>query len=385
MLMPVKHWRRHRCDHGAMRFPFARPSPGGPDARLVCAPDPDGPCSQQAVARLVYASRARIEGSVYAGMEAIRASAVRHNPPAGVFTALLHQSGWFLQWKEGPPAAVEKIMDRVLRDPRHQDLQIVHHSNGPRLLPGMWTMAIVQCQDSPAEFARRVRALARARAAGGANQPAAVWRMLSTPQRHPRAALQDDPDAFQRVLLCSASGDGAFALVARLARIHGAEVVQRRFAGPSDLDVGTDYTDIEDGDRVLRLIAMARKGLGLGLTRAFLADYSHLVLLFGDDPARNERLFARVLQACQGLPAVPVLLGAGAGNAADARHFAMAHGRGMVYLPCSTGAENAAGTGEGIARVDPGARWLAVWPALAGMLRVARGANRLPPDHVLPD
>ena len=45
-----------------------------------------------AVTRVVYASQSRIQGPVYAEMERIRACAVRHNEPAGVHTALAHQS-----------------------------------------------------------------------------------------------------------------------------------------------------------------------------------------------------------------------------------------------------------------------------------------------------
>ena len=65
------------------------------------------------VARVVYASESNLHDSIYAEMERIRASAVRHNVPAGVHTALLYQSGWFVQWKEGPGDALLKLMDRV--------------------------------------------------------------------------------------------------------------------------------------------------------------------------------------------------------------------------------------------------------------------------------
>jgi hypothetical protein len=108
------------------------------------------------VARILYASQSRINGPVYAQMERIRACAVRHNEPLGVYTALAHQSGWFLQWKEGPADAVRQIMERVLQDPRHHGARIMHRSTGPRLLPDVWSMSIVQCNDSAAEFEARV-------------------------------------------------------------------------------------------------------------------------------------------------------------------------------------------------------------------------------------
>jgi hypothetical protein len=48
--------------------------------------------------------------------------------------------------------------------------------------------------------------------------------------------------------------------------------------GRSQLDVGSNYTDLPDGQGAVRVIAMARNGLGLGLTRALLADYPLVVL-----------------------------------------------------------------------------------------------------------
>ena len=111
------------------------------------------------VARIMYASQASIRHSVYQEMEKIRSSAVKHNEPAGIATALLHQSGWFVQWKEGPAPALQKIMERVAGDVRHFDMRVVHRSRGPRLLTGPWSMAIVQCHETPAEMEARVQHL----------------------------------------------------------------------------------------------------------------------------------------------------------------------------------------------------------------------------------
>ena len=252
--------------------------------------------------RIVYASRARIKGSVYAEMERIRDSAMRHNAQLGVHTALLHQCGWFLQWKEGPEEAVLRTMERVRADRRHHDLRIVHSSAGPRLLAGPWSMAIVQLGDTAHAMAERVAQLHRATESGARFSPPAVWRRLSTPMRHPGAAQQADPDAFQRVLVCASRGEASFALVQWLAACHKQEVVHRRFAGPYDLDVGTDYVDFEEGGRVLRVIAMARKGLLLPLTRAFVPDYSHILLLLSGDAERDLALVRKAAMACATTP-----------------------------------------------------------------------------------
>jgi hypothetical protein len=297
---------------------------------LETAPASGG--GEEAVARIVYASQARLLGSVYAEMERIRASAVRRNEPAGVHTALLYQSGWFVQWKEGPGEALLRIMDRVACDRRHQGMRIVHSSRGRRLLAGPWSMAIVQCDDRPVQMAQRVAELRRSMESGAQYAPPAVWRRLSTPMRHPGSLHQADPDAFQRILVCASEGQDSFELVRWLAQRHRQEVVHRRFAGAQDLDVGSDYVDFEQDERVMRVIAMARKGLLLPLTRAFVPDYSHLVMLLSGQPERDIALVRKVALACAGLLAPPALLAVAGHEEAHRAPFALARRLGMVYL-----------------------------------------------------
>jgi hypothetical protein len=261
------------------------------------------------VARIVYASQASVSHSIYAELEKIRASALKHNEPAGIATALLYQSGWFVQWKEGPGPQLLKLMHRVAGDGRHHDLRVVHRSRGPRLLNGPWSMAVVQCRETAADMEERVRLLKLQVDEGRQFAPPAIWRRLSTPMEHPGAMHQDDPDGFQRVLVCSAAGTGSFDLVNWLGEHYGTEVVRRRFAGAHDLDVGTNYVDFHQGGRVLRVIAMARHGLSVPLTRAFMADYSHFVLLLSLDADRNLQLMERVLSAYSTMQQPPLLVG----------------------------------------------------------------------------
>lgn len=313
-------------------------------------PGADG--AERRVARIMYASRAAIHQSVYREMENIRVSALKHNQPAGIATALLHQSGWFVQWKEGPAAALQAIMDRVARDVRHFDLRIVHRSRGPRLLSGPWSMAIVHCNETPEDMEQRVLHLKQQVEEGCQFSPAAVWRRLSTPMRHPGAARQQDPDAFQRVLVCAASGMRSFDLVRWLGEHYQAEVVHRRFAGATELDVGTDYVDFEREDRVWRVIAMARHGLHLPLTRAFIPDYSHFVLLLSIDPEHNSQLMQRVLQAFTCLPHPPALIGVASHREMHELPASLARRSGLPYLQ-----------GVGDSR-DPESTWTAVQPFL---------------------
>lgn len=261
---------------------------------------------------LIYASRSSLIGSVFAQMEAIRDAAARRNLALGLGTALLHQSGWFVQWLEGSAEAVQQVLDRVAPDPRHGAMHVLHDSVARRQLHHSWSMAVVHADEKPEEFATRVAALARDRAQGVAHAPAAVWRLLSTPLAHAGARAHDDETLFCRTLVCAADLDESFELVRWLGQSRHVEVVRRRFAGVDTPDVASDYVDFADDDgRVHRVIAMARNGTRIGLTRAFMADYGCIVMLRGSDARRDAYLLDLMTGACEGLLHRPVLVGVG--------------------------------------------------------------------------
>jgi hypothetical protein len=222
-------------------------------------------------------------------------------------------------------------MARVEADRRHHALRIVHASRGPRLLAGPWSMAIVQSDDAHEAFSRRVALLHGRHAAGRQDSPPAVWRQLSTPLEHPGAARQADPDAFCRLLVCAARGGASFELVQWLARRHRQPVVQRRFAGARDLDVATDYVDFAEGDCLVRVIAMARRGLGVPLARAFLSDYAGVLLLLSGEPEADVQLVRRLAAACAHLEQPPALVGVAAMPGVHAPLAALAGGLGLGY------------------------------------------------------
>jgi hypothetical protein len=311
------------------------------------------------VTRILVASQSCVPHSVFQEMERIRSSALRHNVPVGVSTALLFQSGWFVQWKEGPANAVDHVMERVAADARHFDLRFMHRSRGPRLLGGPWSMGIVHCRETPAHMQERVERLTEQEAEEGPLSPAAILRRLSKPTNHPGTLRQDDPDAFQRVLVCAAAGVASFELVDWLGQCHHAEVVRRRFAGAKQLDVGSDYVDVDQGERVCRVIAMARHGLHLPLTRAFLPDYSHVVLLLSTDAERNVQLMDRVLTAFECVPHPPIVLGVGARPGLHASPAALARRFGLPYLSVLTPARGPQETWEAIEPL------LGPWPEAA--------------------
>ncbi len=307
------------------------------------------------VDRLMYASLCCVQGGVFEEMHRIREHALRRNVADGVHVALLYQSGWFLEWLEGPAQGVRAVMARVARDPRHRSIKLLHASRGLRRLTEPWSMAMVQAHERPSDFAGRVVALRELHRSGEDLDPASVWRRLSTPMTHPGAAEQAQSDRFQRVMVCSAQGADSFELVRWLGQLHDAEVVHRRFAGSraDARDVATDYVDLACDPVVRRVIAMARNGLQIGLTQAFLPDYSHVILLLAGDPVRDTQLVQRLVAACARLSHRPVVIGLAPIDADHAPLQRLAHAGGLVYLDC-----------ELAGSIDAPAWWAAAEPLL---------------------
>lgn len=78
--------------------------------------------------RLVYCSRNRILGSpqdVAAQVEAILATSRRLNARVGITGALVFNAGMFAQVLEGARDPVEVTMERILRDERHGNIQVL--------------------------------------------------------------------------------------------------------------------------------------------------------------------------------------------------------------------------------------------------------------------
>lgn len=292
------------------------------------------PLSQETVARVLYASQAKVASSVYAEMERIRAAAMRHNPAIGVYTALLYQSGWFVQWKEGPGDSLRQLMDRVSADPRHHSIRIVHSSRGPRMLPGPWSMAIVQRAEDASDMTDRVQWLRHRMETGEQFSPPAVWRQLSTPLPAALAARLPSPDAYQRILVCASATMASFEMIRWLALRSGQAVVRRRYAGSSERDVGTDLVDFLQDGRVVRVVAMARGGLTLPLTCALMPDFSHIVLLLCGTHAQNLALVHKVALECAGVVSPPVLLGMAALAAEHEEPAFTARRLGLRYVAC---------------------------------------------------
>lgn len=65
------------------------------------------------------------------------------NAQAGITGALGFSRLNYIQLLEGPPAAIDKLMEALEADPRHRDLAVLIRSSAERRLVPDWTMARV--------------------------------------------------------------------------------------------------------------------------------------------------------------------------------------------------------------------------------------------------
>jgi hypothetical protein len=96
--------------------------------------------------RLIYYSRNLVRGSdeeLRAEVDAILDASRRNNAEAGVTGALIFNRGVFAQVLEGPRRSIEETFERIQRDERHSDVQVlafdaVDHRGFPS-----WSMAFL--------------------------------------------------------------------------------------------------------------------------------------------------------------------------------------------------------------------------------------------------
>lgn len=91
------------------------------------------------LASLLYASTASTEldsGNVF---EIIQTSA-RRNPTREITGFLLFDGREFLQYVEGPPAELDRLLDTLCDDPRHHSVRVLHCAACDKRLFPKWAM-----------------------------------------------------------------------------------------------------------------------------------------------------------------------------------------------------------------------------------------------------
>ncbi|MES2787251.1 MAG: BLUF domain-containing protein [Pseudomonadota bacterium] len=232
--------------------------------------------------RLVVASESRIEGSVMEELFTVRKRFLAADDSREVHAAVLHSSGWFVIWIEGPQLGVDAVIRRSMSDPRHAQQRIIHRSRGPRTLIDRLTLATTQGADRPADFGGRIRTIETDSPPPTARE---IWERLSAPWTLGPEATQS---AFGAIALMGPDENSSIDVLRRLADRFGSRVVYQRFASdkPNSRDVGAAYVDLPMmGGLSTRVLVLSRKALAHRMVGDSLARVQSVVLMLGSRPA----------------------------------------------------------------------------------------------------
>ena len=94
----------------------------------------------EALERLVYCSKARIDTGSLQAISEILGVSQRNNIRDGLTGALAVNDGWFLQVVEGPGPALDSLLRRLSGDERHGELELLSRRPVSGRLFRDWTM-----------------------------------------------------------------------------------------------------------------------------------------------------------------------------------------------------------------------------------------------------
>jgi hypothetical protein len=89
--------------------------------------------------RLLYASRG-VAGAAPEAIHHIIQQAQAHNPQHGITGILCHSERVFMQVLEGGRESINALYGKILRDPRHTDVVLLHYEEISERRYACWTM-----------------------------------------------------------------------------------------------------------------------------------------------------------------------------------------------------------------------------------------------------
>ena len=281
----------------------------------------------ETVTRVVRVSRARGEGPAMEKLFAARRRVHGETPFPGLGGAVLHVSGWYVLWQEGPDASIEAALRARKR--RHGPERVLHRSVGPRTLTERLGLSTTQWPEGPELFEQRIEAVA---AAAQRLKPQEVWRALGEPCTLQPPAQSPLPPC--RVGLLASDDQRSIELARQLAERFRRPLVYRRFAGgePGTTDVGAAYFDLPVRGQPLRVQALSRRAFGHALVHESLRLPDWLGLVVGEHATKAMELAAGVasfLRRGTHAPGIDLLADSGAvGQSVD--EFLRSHVRASV-------------------------------------------------------
>ncbi len=105
--------------------------------------------------RLIYSSQA-IAGLAYPDLKDIMEKSEKNNLPVGISGMLCYGNKKFLQILEGERKTVSETYERILKDERHENSQLIEFVEIESRLFTNWSMKVVQLGE---DFSENVKAL----------------------------------------------------------------------------------------------------------------------------------------------------------------------------------------------------------------------------------
>lgn len=89
---------------------------------------------------IVYRSEA-VDSFILPEIYAMLSSAKEYNANQGITGCLLYHSGRFIQLLEGEEHEVSDLFEKISKDARHDNIEIIQRANTPERLFNKWSMA----------------------------------------------------------------------------------------------------------------------------------------------------------------------------------------------------------------------------------------------------
>jgi hypothetical protein len=247
-------------------------------------------------------------GSVVEKLLSLRPDFCSYNQARGSRTAIWYSSGWFLQWHEGPLAAVEEAWRTSQRYRWQGTHALLHRSQGPHGLVDPLHLSTVHSRETQADVARRIHSVGRQHELGWSAEPAEIWRQLTAPCLLAGADAMASVARENVVAVTSEYGESVD-LVRAIAEQHRSDLVYQRFAdgGLAGVDAGAAYVDVAHGTRTTRVQALSRRALENSMVRLSLQQTQCVVLLLGSRPSAAARLAMSVVDLLAGMDVWPAV------------------------------------------------------------------------------
>ena len=260
------------------------------------------------VDRLMGVSPSLLRGSVVEKLLAQRPAIGSFNAARGVRSAIWYSSGWFLQWHEGPAAALDEAWLASQACEWQGKHRLLHRSQGPQGLVDAVHLSTVHSRETATDVARRIYGIGRQQDLGWSAEPMEIWRQLTAPCLYAGADAMATV-ARDNVFAVTSEFTESVDLVRAIADRHRTQVVYQRFAGGglAGGDVGAAYVDVAEGGKMARVQALSRRALENNMVRMSLQQMQCLVLLLGNRAGSAAKLATAVADLLSELDVWPAV------------------------------------------------------------------------------